>query len=293
MSQELEVPGSPATVRRVPTRRIEFPFETAEMPRHFMGGDLVRSHVVAVLSCMFPEGEDFFVRSVRNYRDRIVDPELKAQVAGFIGQESIHGREHRAFNDRLGELGYPTRFLDRRVKAGLWLLGRIQPTAQQLAVTAALEHYTATLAETLLTSEAARAYTDVAEVRELFMWHALEESEHKAVAFDVFQAVSGNESIRIGIMRATTVVFLIAVISGTAVSLALDPASRDLRRLWRSLRNLRHSPFFSRDVRTMLASYNQRGFHPDDRDTSALLERWRTEMFGPDGTMNGRLKVAV
>ncbi|NLV54340.1 MAG: metal-dependent hydrolase, partial [Acidimicrobiales bacterium] len=66
--------------------------------RHFADGDLVMSHVVSVLSGLFPEGEDYFVRSVRHFRDRIDDPVLKKQVAGFIGQEAIHGREHRDLN---------------------------------------------------------------------------------------------------------------------------------------------------------------------------------------------------
>ena len=50
------------------------------------------------------EENDFFVRSVRYFRDQITDPDLQRQVAGFIGQESVHGREHRAFNRRLAEL---------------------------------------------------------------------------------------------------------------------------------------------------------------------------------------------
>ena len=95
------------------TRRIEFAYPADDLPRHYAGGDLVMSHVVAVLSSLFPEGEDFFVRTVRNYRDQITDPELKAQVAGFIGQEAMHGREHRTFNERLQPLGYPTRRIDQ------------------------------------------------------------------------------------------------------------------------------------------------------------------------------------
>jgi uncharacterized protein len=82
--------------RHIPTRRVRFRFLPEELPKHFANEDLVMSHVVAVLSSLFPEGEDFFVRSVRHYRDRVTDPELRQQVAGFIGQESIHGRERRA-----------------------------------------------------------------------------------------------------------------------------------------------------------------------------------------------------
>src|SRR5688500_8076173 len=100
--------------RSIPTRRISFEASLQEVPRHFAAdGDLILSHVAAALSAVFPDGEDFFVRSVRHYRGQIQDPELKRQVAGFIGQEAMHGREHRAFNDRLAELGYPVKFAEK------------------------------------------------------------------------------------------------------------------------------------------------------------------------------------
>src|SRR4029077_18419696 len=100
-----------------------------------------------------PLGETFFVRSVRHYRDQITDPELKRQVAGFIGQEAMHGREHRAFNDRLDALGYPTKRVERITKWGLAARERMLSAKSNLAVTAALEHFTATLAELVLTDE--------------------------------------------------------------------------------------------------------------------------------------------
>src|SRR6266567_1523561 len=103
-------PIPPRTVR---TRRVKFEYPAGDLRLHYAGGDLIMSHVFAVLSALFPEGEDFFVRSVRNYRDRITDPELKRQVAGFIGQEAIHGREHRELNRRLQAMGYPTFVIDR------------------------------------------------------------------------------------------------------------------------------------------------------------------------------------
>ena len=93
----------------VRARRIRFSYPTGSLERHFVDGDLVMSHVVAHLSALFPEGEDFFVRSVRRFADQITDPELQSRVQGFIGQEVTHGREHRALNERLQEMGYPTR----------------------------------------------------------------------------------------------------------------------------------------------------------------------------------------
>ena len=236
----------PITARRIKTRRIDFEYPTDDLPRHYMGGgDLVMSHVVTVLSCLFPEGEDFFVRSVRQYRDGITDPELKSQVAGFIGQEASHGRQHRLFNERLGQLGYPTRRIDRMTRFGLLLQERVLPKSVNLATTAALEHYTATLAQVLLSDPQARAMFDVDEIRSMFLWHALEESEHKSVAFDVFQTVSGSHRIRVVVMNAVTLGFILGVVAHTTASLLGDRSARDLRRLARSLRRLRSSPWLT------------------------------------------------
>src|SRR3954464_8931256 len=94
----------------VPTRPVDFADHFDDLPKHFAAdSDIVMSHVLAVLSSVFPDGEDYFVRSVERVHDRIDDPKLREDVEGFIGQESMHGREHRMLNERLAELGYPTR----------------------------------------------------------------------------------------------------------------------------------------------------------------------------------------
>ena len=264
--------------RTIRTRRVRFGYDGAG-PHDFMGGDPAMSHVIAVLSSFFPEGEDFFVRSVRNYRDQITDPVLKEQVKGFIGQEALHGREHRAFNQRLQELGYPTRFTDKRVKIGLGIFSKIAPKRVQLAFTAGLEHYTATLAEALLRDDAARAEFETDEIRTLFSWHALEETEHKSVAFDVFQHVCGDQNVRVRTMYGIHVGFLLGMVLQVGVSLAFDPyARRHPVKTLRSLRNLRSHVFFQRNVQQRLRDYHRADFHPDDHDTVELLDQWRQEL---------------
>jgi predicted metal-dependent hydrolase len=292
MSKVSSVAEGSIRPRVVRTRRIAFDYPTDQLPRHFVDDDLVMSHVVSVLSALFPEGEDFFVRIVRRYRDRIVEPELKAQVAGFIGQEAIHGREHRHFNERLHALGYPTRAIDRMTGIGLKFGERVLSKRGQLAITAALEHYTAVLAEVLLSDPDARQMFKVDEVRALLLWHALEESEHKAVAFDVYQTVSGNYLVRVGVMQAVTVAFIGVVVGLTVASLLADRSTGDLRRLARSLARLRRSPWLNARVLRHLLAYDRRGFHPDDRDTTDLIETWRTTLFGANGALAEQLKIA-
>lgn len=287
---------SPTTTqaRKVPTRRMSFEESLKDVPKHFAADeDLIAGHVTAALSAVFPDGEDFFVRSVRHFRDQITDPELKRQVAGFIGQEAMHGREHRAFNDRLAELGYPTKFFERLTKRGLAIRERLLPPKSNLAATAALEHFTATLAELVLTSEETRDLFGHPAVRDLFVWHALEESEHKAVAFDVYKAVGGTERMRVWTMNFFRFAFVGGMAAQVAVSLLLDRATYRRGNLWRSLRKFRHSPVVSRKIWLQLRDYNRPDFHPDDRDTTALVEKWREELFGAQGTLNDKLATSA
>jgi predicted metal-dependent hydrolase len=284
------VPTTASFATRVPTRRISFDEEFAEVPKHFTaGGDLLSSHLVAALSAVFPDGEDFFVRSVRHYRATVTDPLLKQQVAGFIGQEAMHGREHRAFNGRLAQLGYPTRAVERFVRTGLALRTRIAPAEHNLAATAALEHFTATLAELLLTNEQLRTDLGHDAVRNLFVWHALEESEHKAVAFDVYQAIGGREWVRVLNMNLLTVGFFACTTGQMIVSLLRDRATYQPGNIRASWRRFRASPLLKKAVWRQLREYNRKGFHPDDRNTSELAEHWRAELFGEHGTLNGFL----
>jgi predicted metal-dependent hydrolase len=276
--------------RTVPTRRISFEESLQGLPKHYAAdGDLIQSHVAAGLSAVFPDGEDFFVRSVRHYRDQITDPELKRQVGGFIGQEAMHGRQHRLFNDRLDELGYPVKRIERFTNWGLRLRTRYAPPKANLAATAALEHFTATLAELVLSSQETRDMFGNDEVRNLFLWHALEESEHKAVAFDVYKAVGGTERMRVTTMRIIRVAFVIGMAVQMVLSLLFDRATYQRGRLRRSWKAFRTSPLASRELWQQLKDYDRPDFHPDDRDTTALVEHWRTVLFGEHGSLNDKL----
>jgi predicted metal-dependent hydrolase len=266
--------------RAVPVRDVHLERAFASVPRYFADGDVVMSHMFAVLSATFPGGESYFVRSVSGARDRITDEPLASNIEGFIGQESMHGREHRAFNACLAELGYPTRAIERYTDRAYRLFERVGTNRVHLAVTAALEHYTATLAEMLLTDPDARAVFEHDAVRRLFLWHSLEEAEHKAVAFDTYRHVGGSERMRCLAMTAVHLDFLLELVAMTAVSVWLDPLARrhPLRTLRSAVRLIR-SPFASITAARQLLQYHRRGFHPNDRDTSELVASWRRELF--------------
>ncbi|WP_255794394.1 metal-dependent hydrolase, partial [Mycobacteroides abscessus] len=186
------------------TRRIRFRFgDDGNAHKYFVENDIVYSHFVAGLSGGFPPGEEGFIRSVRKFSDQITDPVLKKRVAGFIGQESVHGQEHRRVNEKLIEMGYPIAWLDSKKQVDrLIRFENMLPPRAHLAFTAMAEHMTAILAERTLGSDEVQAIPGDPEVWHLLNWHALEELEHKSVAFDVYRAVGGTETMRIGLMLA-------------------------------------------------------------------------------------------
>ncbi|NNH72767.1 metal-dependent hydrolase [Nocardia uniformis] len=274
-------------------RRIRFHFDEPESSdKHFIRGDMVFSHFVAGLSAGFPAGEEGFIRSVRRFSDQITDPVLKKRVAAFIGQEAVHGQEHRRLNERLVELDYPTvGWMDsEQHRERMIRLEQRLPDMWHLALTAAAEHYTAVLAERALDSEEIQSIPGEPEIWHLLNWHMMEELEHKSVAFDVFRAVGGSESTRIGVMLALYLLTLPATVVVVLASLAHDPvARRQPAKVARQAYKLLRGPIF-RGLLRDLAVYMKPGFHPDHIDTAALLERWQRELFGDTGVLVDHLK---
>jgi uncharacterized protein len=297
MNQAMRSPTSTTTTTsavgsaQVPMRQMDFRRQLDDLPKYFTAeGDIVSSHVIAVLSSVFPDGEDYFVRSVKAARADITDPGLAADVDGFVGQESMHGREHRLLNERLAELGYPTAAIGKYVRVLTAIRERVQGKKANLGFTAALEHYTATLAETVLTDPEARAQIAHRGVRDLLIWHSLEEAEHKAVAFDVFKSVGGSERMRVTTMWLTHLTFVLETGIWTLISVARDrDARRQPRQLVRSLWHLRKSPFGSPRAVRQLFEYNRRCFHPNDRGTAGLVTDWRERLFGDEGELRPAL----
>ncbi|MFE3102104.1 metal-dependent hydrolase [Nocardia tengchongensis] len=272
-------------------RRIKFRFDRASNDKYFVENDMVYSHFVAGMSGGFPAGEESFIRSVRRVAERVTDPVLKKRVTGFVGQEAMHGLEHRRLNEKLVELGYPIAWLDSEAakERMLWIEERVPPEVH-LAMTAAAEHYTAVLAQRVLASDEIQAIPGDPEVWNLLNWHALEELEHKSVAFDVFRAVGGTERTRIGVMLAMYSLTLPLTYLGLALAVGRDPvARRQPVRVAREAYRLFTGPVF-RGLMPELGKYLRPGFHPDDIDTAALLSRWQRELFGADGQLVDHLK---
>jgi uncharacterized protein len=156
--------------------------ETAT-PRLWHGGRVEATAIYNALSTTFPAGEAFFVESVRAFREG-APAKLAEEIKGFTTQEAIHSREHDAFNKRATRSGYDLSKLEDRVN---WRLSitRSKPRIVSLGATMALEHFTAILAHQLLANPRHLAGAEQ-ETADLWRWHAVEEIEHKGVAYDTW-----------------------------------------------------------------------------------------------------------
>ena len=252
-------------------RKMDFSFDPA-MPRYWFDNDQFKTILLTALSCTFPEGERFFVRSVRHYQKQLRDPLLREQVKGFIGQEAHHGNEHDAFNHFMESKGVPTGKVDEFVNRGMRFMAKHLSPQRQLAKTCALEHFTAMLAELMLEHPEFLKGMDE-RMLPLWLWHAVEESEHKAVAFDVYQEQVGNYWVRTSEMAFTTLEF----ISFTIFHYHQLRKGMDDPTDWRSVRGgvnwLLGKPGWLRKLGKSYLAYYKRDFHPAKRDSTFLRKQ--------------------
>lgn len=202
-------------------RRLLIDLETPPA-RHWNGGDAFRTAFFDALSMSFPVGEQFFIDSVRAGL-KALPPEqrerFEAEVKGFIGQEATHRRIHALYNAHLEKRGIVNAWEPRAKRRIDALAGADLRT--HLGVTAATEHFTAILAEYLLSNPAPLAGAEE-RMATLWRWHSSEESEHRCTAFDLYRALGGNEYWRLRIFRIVTLNFIVDALRQTVRNLWHD-----------------------------------------------------------------------
>lgn len=255
------------------------------IPRHWFAGNLVATHIANGVNLLFPAGERFFVRSVHHYLDQVKDPDLRARVKGFFGQEGRHAKEHERMFEALRADGFPIdRFLALYERIAFGMIEKVAPSSLALAATAACEHFTAIMAENALrTNMLERAHPTI---RALLHWHAAEEIEHRAVAFDVLREVAPSYALRVSGLAVATACLASFWLAGTAMLLATDPDATFERiikdfRLARKAR-LERNPeskgtaqdVFLRGIR----EYLRPDFHPSQSDIDHLADQYLTSV---------------
>ena len=256
----------------IEVRDRRFDLRQERVPRHWFGGRKAVTRFMDNLSIFFPAGERFFVASVRAHEKKISDPQLAKDVRAFVGQEGIHTREHIRYNEMLKAQGLPVAEMEERVRVLLSRVTKWTPRRRQLAVTCALEHFTALLGHVLLDDgdlgEAAP------EMAALWSFHAAEENEHKAVAFDLYRAVGGRYRERALVMIGATIIFWLKVLEHQVRLMQAEGILFDAGE-WADLAKfLFVTPGPLRRLVVPYLHYFRPGFHPNDLDASAVLERF-------------------
>jgi predicted metal-dependent hydrolase len=168
----------------VPREKLNFGLD-GDIPKYWHGGDPFQSRFWDALSIIFPPGEKFFMNCVRDYRDQITDPKLLQEIKDFNKQEAQHSIVHRQDNERLRRQGIDVDRLTKIVEDMLDKKYRkIYSRQYTLAITSALEHFTSIIAHSLFDKRDVMKEADH-RVRAMYAWHAIEEVEHKGVAYDV------------------------------------------------------------------------------------------------------------
>lgn len=226
-----------------------------------------------VLSAMFPDGERFFIHTVRHYQKNIDNERLTADIRGFIGQEAHHGKCHEDLNDELEKLGLPMSIVSDNMLNRVDMLKRRFGPPRQLALTVAMEHFTAGLAEFVLKNP--EVLDNAPPVfRQMMLWHSVEEIEHKSVAFDVFRSQVDDEWMRRRVM-VIAMITLFSRITYFQIRMLIHTRHFPSLREWKDA----FSFFWGkkgilRDNFRGMKKFFRKGFHPNDIDQSALINNW-------------------
>jgi predicted metal-dependent hydrolase len=240
--------------------------------RHWLGGDVYRTAFMNALSMSFPLGEQMFIDSVRAAApDSIADPLLRAEVKDFVGQEASHRYVHQQYNAELARQGYDYT-MEPQIAVRVERIRKL-PVTDRLAITCALEHYTAMLADYVLRNPDFLAGAEP-RLRTLWTWHAAEETEHKAVAFDVYRAAGGGYWKRALWYLHVSLVFWIDTSMQTLHNLRRDGAVWRMRTWTSAARTWFGRKGLAWHLLRPGLDYLSPRFHPWQHDNRALLQMW-------------------
>ena len=265
MRRKSETPNPEIIVRHLA------PSVGSKASRYWMGGSPFYTYLFCSFSIAILPAESFIIRGARAYQDQVTDPTLKERLRLFLAQEAAHSMRHKTFNQGLDRFDVPVwRTIARHCARMLERDWERSTPLERLALTAAYEHFTTVLGRGMLKEQFIHRLMD-ADVLPLFMWHSLEEVEHKDVAFSTFEAVGGTYWLRVRALLFATFRGMIVLFGYPVWFLRHDLKGilnvRNLRALWYISR------FLSRRIPDYLQFFRPT-FHPAEHDDSALFATW-------------------
>jgi predicted metal-dependent hydrolase len=216
---------------------------------------------------------------VRGYKDQL-SGKLAQEAKDFIAQEAIHSREHVMLNKMIDRSKYPVEPIEAEIRERI-AFARSRGPIGMLMSTICLEHFTAMLADMFAQHDDLFKKTEPA-LRDLWRWHAMEETEHKAVAYDVFLIATKDWPAWRRYARRCVAMLLISYffprnITTFASSMLVadgytpEEAKKAVKRfLWKD------PAFFGRGWKIWIQWFKP-GFHPWDHDNRALMSEWQAE----------------
>lgn len=258
-------------------RRLRFCI-AQDLPRYWNDSCPVKTHILNAIAILAPAFERLAISSVIPFKDNVVSAELKEQVKGFIGQESAHGSEFIRYNQVLRAQGYDTKKLEKgNLKRFKWLASKLSPR-MHLSLTLAAEHLTAIISDLILRD---KAWLGNAEptVGALWRWHAIEEIEHKAVVFDLYQQAKGGYFSRIAGMWLVTGMIGTLLLSNFGHLVRRDKLIFKLSFWIKSFRICWGRAGFLRKLVLPYLRYYLPFFHPWQQDNYELISKWKEFFF--------------
>lgn len=259
-------------IDNIAPRRFRISYEgDKSIKKHWVRNDGFLTHWMNAYTLTIPDGEDFNVRTIRSYIDDISDEQLKSTAQGFIAQELSHGKAHEKFFDVLESHGYNSKlFLAIYRFVSFKILEPLSTKLSKLAFVVAIERINEIIAEVNLESGILDESPKQAAL--LYQWHFAEEIEHKSVAFDIYQDVSGNRFMLAYSTIICYVVNMFFLLLG-AVSCSVQDGSILNPKNW--LRGFRYfftkEKFFWRVTWGCMQLFSKR-FHPSQSDNLHLAE---------------------
>ena len=243
----------------------------AATPTYWFDGKGFESLFFNAVSSTFPEGERFFVLSVRNFAEQIQDEGLKIDVARFMRQEGQHSREHDAHMRILDTQGFGMlRQVSRFDRLLMRWTAKFLPR-YALAVTTAVEHVTALAAVALLENEAKYLDPMHEDYRLMWHWHAVEEIEHKAVTLDVFEEAIGSYTLRVIAALYVAVIFPLILFIRHLFLLAKEGLLFDVAGWCRGMSFLLGREGFLTKIAVGYSRFFRRNFNPANTDDSRYV----------------------
>lgn len=254
-------------------RRLRFHIPK-DIPRYWNNNCAVTTHIFNAISILAPGFERLAISSVLAQKNIVLHPDLQSQVQGFIGQESAHGSEFIRFNQILKSQGYETKKCEKdNLKKFKWLANLFFPK-MHLSLTLGAEHLTAIISALLLKEEhwLGAAYPSCAA---LWRWHAIEEIEHKAVAFDLYQEIGGGYLVRVlGMWLVTGMLGLL--LSSNFLHLAKKDKLLFSWQFWKQCLSVCWGKKgFIRKLILPYLDYYRPGFHPWQQNNRRLISHWK------------------